>query len=1305
MSVEVDQDDDDSMLRAPFGLGRLPECGSNCTNSNEPLDLKSCLADLVNTQLTTIFVTFFQTCLRYLGVNEVLDYLEQTQTIDLWILTALNQGWSLEELTLESNLQLAKQTFTNLVMKALKQDDETWANSLKETAFSSAMSMAFQGIMNQFRLKQGQQSNVCLHTLLSIEGLEILESAPLKQSFPTCPPRTTKICSKFLKEQVKMLFHKGLLKGFQTDSNVASPTSTTMTTLKSLKRQLRQIYKPYQTLIKQISNEIVMDLNFSKEFKLFLESIVTPLNLFQLISEDFQHELGSTNSKGLLGINEVGGSNLFQIMDFCAMGGPSEVLNRVMLRLEQQQQRDDINTEIERKQLLIQMFKHSEFKLFQEQQEIVNEILNEYSDDDEEDEEEDIMNDIDLQEHQELSNAVISERQKLEQERDELIQRVRELDQCLKPLNPSERNKSNSNRVDNEFINEKSHSKQGSSKDLLQFVDPFSSIAPRVVSKAQSAKSKGKVKALTRSKIRLTLETGTNSSTIAAAADSMSRSSTRSISPVLSRKDVSPVSTTPTSPSTHDSFGLSRKQNKVSPPKNLVTNRRQSLTETLNQDLNESEFEDQENRQDQVEQNGNVDFNCGYCEHCSSALMHSVLEPVLISRSLSIASMKPSKVLFDEMIFNKDSTNLKDEVKVGVDGGGADLNRDEQVSDKVQVQNVENENKMINKITTTTSQSNGGKKKKSKKKLNVDNQKVILSNVEPRAVDSSCQMVDVKQKTFKTVSNSPSLKETTLKPVTKTTNSDTKKVKSFNDDKEAASTKSITKNDEPSSSAKSIKSTNLQPQPQSQSQIDTTKTNNNLFTFMKTLSSPLSNNQIFGLKRNHELQPNDGFTHSNMNYDEWIPMSTVQPPKSCPPDRCTGVKPNFQVWHWLDNLLFQTCLAGFKYELIYNMAEPLSMIRSEIAQQYLLCQGRMTTDNGSPIDMLPLLQQLNKEGNIWSSILYKQVRNFTRRTLGIALIKLISVFAAQLGSVCICTLSHHPDILANALTRLHEGEKSDRNISIQLEPIDQQAFIKWCHQQLRLGNLKGSEWEGLERQCRLNDYLFSIEDAFNVIMDDMMLKNPYSIADDIVACLEWLGGIRLFDVAMRLCVMTIDLNNHNDTTTSLEPGHLNDEVLLPVDGPLACWERMVDLSVQVRSKGDKVDKLLAESEKQRGNEHFAARRYKQAILSFSTASMIDPSDAVYWTNSAAARVKLVDDGHMSQTISDCTIALELDSSNLKALYRRAVGLNHLEMFEEAIKDLTRLVRMSPNNEAAKELLQQTKSRAKQFGYKFQQVLR
>lgn len=56
---------------------------------------------------------------------------------------------------------------------------------------------------------------------------------------------------------------------------------------------------------------------------------------------------------------------------------------------------------------------------------------------------------------------------------------------------------------------------------------------------------------------------------------------------------------------------------------------------------------------------------------------------------------------------------------------------------------------------------------------------------------------------------------------------------------------------------------------------------------------------------------------------------------------------------------------------------------------------------------------------------------------------------ATLGEICICKLSQHIDILREARHRLQLCEQADRQIPIDLPEMDPQAFMKWCHIQLR----------------------------------------------------------------------------------------------------------------------------------------------------------------------------------------------------------------------------------------------------------------
>lgn len=70
----------------PFGLGRDPSCShSRCLQPGTPLPAPgSQLHDQVAAALSALFSTFYATSLRYLGVSEILDWVESNKTIDAW---------------------------------------------------------------------------------------------------------------------------------------------------------------------------------------------------------------------------------------------------------------------------------------------------------------------------------------------------------------------------------------------------------------------------------------------------------------------------------------------------------------------------------------------------------------------------------------------------------------------------------------------------------------------------------------------------------------------------------------------------------------------------------------------------------------------------------------------------------------------------------------------------------------------------------------------------------------------------------------------------------------------------------------------------------------------------------------------------------------------------------------------------------------------------------------------------------------------------------------------------------------------
>ncbi|XP_063227179.1 dnaJ homolog subfamily C member 7 isoform X2 [Bacillus rossius redtenbacheri] len=112
--------------------------------------------------------------------------------------------------------------------------------------------------------------------------------------------------------------------------------------------------------------------------------------------------------------------------------------------------------------------------------------------------------------------------------------------------------------------------------------------------------------------------------------------------------------------------------------------------------------------------------------------------------------------------------------------------------------------------------------------------------------------------------------------------------------------------------------------------------------------------------------------------------------------------------------------------------------------------------------------------------------------------------------------------------------------------------------------------------------------------------------------------------------------------------------------------------------------------KEEGNDAFKAVRFQEAYKLYSEALSIDPhNDAVnakLYFNRATVSAKL---GRLNESITDCTSALKLDETYMKALLRRAKCHMDLENFEEAVHDYEVVVKMDKSREN-KRLLQDAK---------------
>lgn len=124
--------------------------------------------------------------------------------------------------------------------------------------------------------------------------------------------------------------------------------------------------------------------------------------------------------------------------------------------------------------------------------------------------------------------------------------------------------------------------------------------------------------------------------------------------------------------------------------------------------------------------------------------------------------------------------------------------------------------------------------------------------------------------------------------------------------------------------------------------------------------------------------------------------------------------------------------------------------------------------------------------------------------------------------------------------------------------------------------LTGPEWEGVNRQYTVQDYLLAFSDAFDAAMDRLMLDNPYILAEDMCTLLEWQGGIRAFETALRFGkdYSVFDFGTGVELLEGKENGAVERR-------PLQAWGRLLELSSEARAAGTPFNRDLADREKQR----------------------------------------------------------------------------------------------------------------------------
>ncbi|KAJ9576629.1 hypothetical protein L9F63_025474 [Diploptera punctata] len=126
-------------------------------------------------------------------------------------------------------------------------------------------------------------------------------------------------------------------------------------------------------------------------------------------------------------------------------------------------------------------------------------------------------------------------------------------------------------------------------------------------------------------------------------------------------------------------------------------------------------------------------------------------------------------------------------------------------------------------------------------------------------------------------------------------------------------------------------------------------------------------------------------------------------------------------------------------------------------------------------------------------------------------------------------------------------------------------------------------------------------------------------------------------------------------------------------------ESLKDLELTYSEEDKQRLRKEAESHKSEGNDHFKAGEFKKSLQSYTLALRTCPlaferDRAVMYSNRGAAKMKM---NLNVSAIEDCSKAIELDSTYLKAYYRRAQLNEATEKLDEALADYKKILELDP----------------------------
>ncbi|XP_051768936.1 small glutamine-rich tetratricopeptide repeat-containing protein alpha isoform X1 [Ctenopharyngodon idella] len=130
------------------------------------------------------------------------------------------------------------------------------------------------------------------------------------------------------------------------------------------------------------------------------------------------------------------------------------------------------------------------------------------------------------------------------------------------------------------------------------------------------------------------------------------------------------------------------------------------------------------------------------------------------------------------------------------------------------------------------------------------------------------------------------------------------------------------------------------------------------------------------------------------------------------------------------------------------------------------------------------------------------------------------------------------------------------------------------------------------------------------------------------------------------------------------------------------------------SSGSPSEEQLAEAEhlKTDGNNQMKVENFSAAVEFYSKAIQLNPQNAVYYCNRAAAYSKL---GNYAGAVQDCERAIGIDPNYSKAYGRMGLALASLNKYSEAVSYYQKALELDPDNDTYKVNLQIAEQKMKE----------